>query len=155
MTDEERLRDRLQRAIGYEPPSSAFSAQPISNLVAAGLPDRRGEQRRSPWIALLAAVIAVAVIATLLFAARSLHLPTPLKTIPGTHAVVDGLNCKLPVYTSGVKKSGGFISFPNGTFASDDSSNVVTPASGAWFGLTYDASVKRWLPVVPRYLRQP
>jgi hypothetical protein len=147
MTDEERLRDRLQRAIGYEPPSSAFSAQPISNLVAAGLPDRHGAQRRSPWIALAAALIAVAVVATLLFAARSLHLTSPLKTIPSTHGVVDGLHCKLPVYTSGVKKSGGFISFPAGTFASDDSSNVVTPAGGAWFGLTYDAAVKRWLPV--------
>ena len=148
MIDEERLRARLQRAIGYEPPSSAFGAQPISNLVAAGLADRRGDQRRSPWIALVAAVIAVAVVATLLFAARTLHLPRPLDSAPGgTNAVVDGLHCKLPVYTNGVQKSGGFISFPDGKFVADKSSGVVTPGDGAWFGLTYDVAVKGWLPV--------
>lgn len=143
MIDEERLRVRLQGAIGYEPPSSGFGAQPISNLVAAGLADRHGEQRRSPLLALAAAVIAVLVVGTLLFAARTLHLPRQVN-VPGA---TTGLACQLPVYTSGVQKSGGFISFPDGKFVADKSSGVVAPGDGAWFGLTYDVAVKRWLPV--------
>jgi hypothetical protein len=46
-----------------------------------------------------------------------------------------------------VQGSGGFISFPGGSVAADDSSSVVTPRGNAWFGLTYDTAVKRWLPV--------
>lgn len=72
--------------------------------------------------------------------------PTP--TFPAVtsihNSVVDGLQCKLPVYLSGVRGSGGFISFPDGGVAPDASSGVVT---GAWFALTYDTAVKRWLPV--------
>jgi hypothetical protein len=75
--------------------------------------------------------------------------PAPLfpAVSPIHNSVVDGLNCKLPVYLSGVQGSGGFISFPDGRVTPDDRSKVVTPSSGSWFGLTYDATVKRWLPV--------
>jgi hypothetical protein len=84
--------------------------------------------------------------------ASSTPTPTtsPTPTFPAVapihNGVVDGLHCKLPVYLSGVQGSGGFISFPDGRVASDATSKVTTPG-GYWFGLTYDAAVKRWLPV--------
>jgi hypothetical protein len=63
--------------------------------------------------------------------------------------VVDGLSCKLPVYTIGQQGSGGFISFPSGATTADSSSGNLHVAGGGtdWFGLTYDNAVQRWLPV--------
>jgi hypothetical protein len=72
--------------------------------------------------------------------------PTFAAVAPIHNAIVDSLRCKLPVYLSGEQKSGGFISFPDGSVVPDNSSGVVTPGGG-WFGLTYDTAMKRWLPV--------
>jgi hypothetical protein len=106
-----------------------------------------------------AVLIAALVVATFAYfragnRTHSVVPPTPTASpsskfsavAPIHNNVVDGLHCKLPVYLSGAQGSGGFISFPDGRVASDDTSNVVTPG-GYWFGLTYDSAVKRWLPV--------
>jgi hypothetical protein len=106
-----------------------------------------------------AVLIAALVVATFAYfragnPTHSVVPPTPTASpsskfsavAPIHNNVVDGLHCKLPVYLGGAQGSGGFISFPDGRVASDDTSNVVTPG-GYWFGLTYDSAVKRWLPV--------
>jgi photosystem II stability/assembly factor-like uncharacterized protein len=84
MIDEERLRLRLQRAIGYEPPSSDFGAPPIANLVAPRPADWNGEpQRHSALLALVAAAIAIAVVATLVLGTRALRVTPVVPVHPG------------------------------------------------------------------------
>lgn len=68
------------------------------------------------------------------------------------------LSCRLPVYSGG-PGSGGFITFPDGTYVSDPRSNAAPPSGapqptvygpGASAGLTYDRPYDKWLPVVYR-----
>jgi len=71
------------------------------------------------------------------------------------------LSCTLPVY-AGPPGSGGFISFPSGTFTADPKSGVTLPSPspgspspqqvGPGYGygppgLSWDAAQKKWLPV--------
>ena len=70
------------------------------------------------------------------------------------------LACKLPVF-AGPPGSGGFISFPQGSFTSDPRSAVVLPSPGApqfpqggpggpgGNGMAYDHQHSRWVPVRP------
>jgi hypothetical protein len=75
-----------------------------------------------------------------------------------------GLTCSLPVY-AGPPGSGGFITFPGGTFIADPKSAVTlpTPAGASptppgygpgYSGLTYSRVVSRWLPVQYRWVSQ-
>lgn len=71
------------------------------------------------------------------------------------------LSCSLPAY-AGPPGSGGFISFPNGTFTADPRSAVALPSPGPQqgpgyggyyvFGTTYDRAHSRWLPVLSQYV---
>lgn len=62
--------------------------------------------------------------------------PTPLA---GT------LSCRLPI-SSGQPGSGGFVTFPSAAFAADPASSVK-PEEGYGYGLSYDRSAGKWLPV--------
>jgi photosystem II stability/assembly factor-like uncharacterized protein len=83
MNHEDRLRGRLQRAIGYQDPSPDFGTQPLPNLLAARLARRGEEQRHSAVLAFVAAVIAIAIVATLLLGARALHRTPTVPVHPG------------------------------------------------------------------------
>jgi photosystem II stability/assembly factor-like uncharacterized protein len=83
MNHEDRLRGRLQRAIGYQDPSPDFGTQPLPNLLAARLARRHVEQRHSAVLAFVAAVIAIAIVATLLLGARALHRTPTVPVYPG------------------------------------------------------------------------
>src|SRR5438445_1850890 len=72
--------------------------------------------------------------------------PAPFPTLAGAAVIATNLHCKLPVYLPGKDGSGAFINFPAGTVTPDQSSMVTAPG-GDWFGLTYDNSAHRWLPV--------
>jgi hypothetical protein len=76
------------------------------------------------------------------------------------------LNCRLPIFAGG-PGSGGFITFPNGSFIADPRSavSVPSPSPGAaspppqygygyqgWFGTSYDVAYSRWLPVPYRWV---
>ena len=74
------------------------------------------------------------------------------------------LHCRLPI-SAGSPGSGGFVVFPGGKYVADPKSNVVIPNvptpspgygynPGNFFGLTYDRTYSRWLPV-PRQLVTP
>jgi hypothetical protein len=85
MIDEDRLRARLQRALGYEPPSPGFGAQPLSKLAVGTSVHRNAEEsRNSNLLALVAAVIALALVVTLVLGARALYRTqiTPVRTGP-------------------------------------------------------------------------
>ena len=71
------------------------------------------------------------------------------------------LKCRLPIYANG-SGSGGFLEFPGGQFTPDPRSAVTAPPPPAgytpppgyyggppsqFFGLTYSATLARWLPV--------
>lgn len=74
MIDEKRLREAIQTAIGYEPPSPAFGTQPVSRLIAAGRAQRtRSRQPRSTAMALVAALIALATVVSLVLAGQALR----------------------------------------------------------------------------------
>ena len=75
-----------------------------------------------------------------------------------------GLTCSLPVY-AGPPGSGGFITFPGGSFVADPRSAVTlpTPAGASptppgygpgYSGLTYSRAASRWLPVQYRWVSQ-
>jgi len=87
MIHEDRIRTRLQRAIGYEPPSPGFGSQPLSK-VAVGRLERRiaEESRNTGLLTLVAAVLALAVVVTLVLGARALHLAQLIPAHPGPHA---------------------------------------------------------------------
>jgi photosystem II stability/assembly factor-like uncharacterized protein len=74
MIDEERVRQRLQQAIGYEPPRPPFGTQSTSTLIATRL--ARPAQQRQPYpaaLALVAVLIAIALVATLVLGSRAFH----------------------------------------------------------------------------------
>jgi len=74
MIDEERLRARMQRAIGYEPPSQAFGMQPLSHALAgATAQPRQPRQPRSMLLGLVAALIAFAIVISLMLAGQALR----------------------------------------------------------------------------------
>ena len=71
------------------------------------------------------------------------------------------LSCRLPIYAGG-PGSGGFISFPDGSFVADPRSAVTLPAGAptpapqggpgygpgtVFLGLSYDKAYAKWLPV--------
>jgi hypothetical protein len=66
-------------------------------------------------------------------------------------------SCRLPIYANG-PGSGGFIVFPDRTFVGDPRSGVTVPTppgsspppgpyGQAFFGLSYDRAVSKWVPV--------
>jgi photosystem II stability/assembly factor-like uncharacterized protein len=74
MTDEERLRSRIQRAIGYEPPSPGFGLQPLSHVVATRSSTLSASpQRHSMALALVAALIALAIVISFVLAGQVLR----------------------------------------------------------------------------------
>jgi hypothetical protein len=60
---------------------------------------------------------------------------------PSPTSLVASLSCRLPIssYAGG---SGGFVSFPAGTFSSDPASIIAGPGAN-----TYDRAAAKWLPV--------
>lgn len=87
MIDDDRLRARLQQAIGYEPPSPSFGAARPSSLIVRRVASRNALERRdSVVLAFAAALIAVATVVTLMFGARALHLNRSVPVHPGPHA---------------------------------------------------------------------
>ena len=76
------------------------------------------------------------------------------------------LSCRLPIFV-GQPGSGGFIAYPGGNFIADPRSAVAAPSPSpgtpspapgyygpyypGWWGLTYDATYKKWLPVPYRW----
>ncbi len=89
MIDEDRLRTRLQRAIGYEPPSPRFGSQPLPKLPAGRFVERNAEEsRNSTLLALVASVLALAVVATLLLGGRALHVAQSIPVQQGPRAAL-------------------------------------------------------------------
>jgi hypothetical protein len=82
-------------------------------------------------------------------ATASVPLVTPVAPSPTVapvqNAITASLQCRLPVYVPGQPGSGGFVTFPAGTFSLDPASKVGS--DGNWYGLTYDRAVSKWLPV--------
>jgi photosystem II stability/assembly factor-like uncharacterized protein len=83
MTNEEHFGQRLKRAIGYVPPSPGFGTRALTGFV----PNRstvQAEERhgKAGWLALVAALLAVAIVVTLV-GARALHVmsPTPVRPV--------------------------------------------------------------------------
>ena len=92
---------------------------------------------------------------------------SPQSASAATYARLATFNCRIPI-SNGQPGSGGFISIPGGTFASDPASNVVLDWTGApppkqpqqgpgpsrptSFGLSFDRAVGRWLPVGPTWV---
>jgi len=75
-------------------------------------------------------------------------------------AATGTLSCRLPIYSGG-SGSGGFVTFPDGSYVADPRSNAAPPSGapqptvygpGAAAGLTYDKAYDKWLPVVPRFV---
>jgi len=80
----------------------------------------------------------------------------------GSTSPTVALSCRLPIYV-GQPGSGGFIVFPGGGFIADPRSAVTAPSPSpggpsptpnqygpgyvGWWGLSYDATYSRWLPV--------
>jgi photosystem II stability/assembly factor-like uncharacterized protein len=86
MSDDERLTRALKSAIGYVPPSPSFGMRPLSELAAADprvLRSRPGQQNNG-LLALVAALLALAIVVTLVAGARALHVtpPTPVHPAP-------------------------------------------------------------------------
>lgn len=75
MIDEDRIRERIREATGYEPPGPGFGARPISRLrgAAATEPIGRGHGN-SPLLGLVAALLGVVVVGTLIVGAHAMHL---------------------------------------------------------------------------------
>lgn len=69
---------------------------------------------------------------------------------PSPSSVAGGaLNCRLPISTSAVPGTAGFITFPGGTFSVDPASDPRLPGhsdSSHVNNYTYDFSRSRWLP---------
>jgi photosystem II stability/assembly factor-like uncharacterized protein len=87
--DEDRLRTRLQQAIGYEPPSPSFSTARPSSLIVRRVASRNAmERRNSVLLAFVAGLISVAIVVTLIFGARALHLTPSVPVHPGPPAPV-------------------------------------------------------------------
>ena len=71
MSDHDVLRERLQRAIGYEAPSPSFGMRPIADMAA----DRaEAHEGRPALIAVVAVLLAVAIVVTLVIGGRLLRL---------------------------------------------------------------------------------
>lgn len=86
MIDEDRMRARLQHAIGYEPPGPGFGAQPVSSLIGSELARPKGSERPpSGLLAFVAALLAVAIVVTLVIGARTLHLAPTIPVHPAPH----------------------------------------------------------------------
>ena len=86
MIDEDRLRARLQHAIGYEPPSPRFGAVRLSSLNVRRVVSRNAVDRRNPIVpAFVAALISLAIVITLIFGARELHLTRTVPVHPPRH----------------------------------------------------------------------
>src|SRR5579864_2296487 len=92
MIDEERLRSRLQRAIGYVQPSPAFATQRVSALIADSSARGGDRQRNSTLMAVVAAALAAAIAISLVLAAHNLHTKpiVPAEPKPIHIAVCDG-----------------------------------------------------------------
>ena len=117
------------------------------------------------WLKVVAVCVAVLVVGTAVVVPatglRFLKRPTSATArasaspsagaLPAVSAspgwLVADLACKLPIssYQAG---SGGFVTFPAGTFSSDPGSNVPGRSGGYYGGgFTYDRAVGTWLPV--------
>ncbi len=72
--------------------------------------------------------------------------PSPNASLP---PLASTLACRLPV-SSGQPGSGGFVTFPQGTFAVDPGSAL----SGVRYGLSFDRAAAKWVPA-PRSLVAP
>lgn len=77
-------------------------------------------------------------------------------SVPG----LPSLSCALPAY-AGPPGSGGFVSFPTGSFTADPRSAVSIPSPGpqngpgygyAPYGMAFDRAHSRWLPVGPQFV---
>lgn len=78
--------------------------------------------------------------------------PTPAPTASPA-SVVATLRGKIAI-SSGQPGSGGWITFPDGTFKADPMSNVALPG-GTWgYGLAWNAAMKAWVPVNWYLIRQ-
>ena len=74
MIDEKRLRARIQRAIGYEPPSAAFGTQPAFRALArANAQSRQHRQPRPMLLGFVAALIAFAIVMSLVLAGQAMR----------------------------------------------------------------------------------
>ena len=117
------------------------------------------------WAKVVAAAVAVLVVASgagaalaprmglgraAKSAARSAVSPTPRQSQVPTSSpsgsplpLVSTLACKLPV-SNGQPGSGGFVTFPQGTFTADPASAVKADNV---YGLSFDRAVAKWVPV--------
>jgi photosystem II stability/assembly factor-like uncharacterized protein len=107
MIDEERLRRRLRRAIGYQPPHPNFGMQRTSSL-ATGRAATNDSQRQSVALAIVAALLAVAIVVTLVFTSRIVNAP---QTVHGPNKGATGIRtkCEMPVCAVFVTASTGWV----------------------------------------------
>jgi photosystem II stability/assembly factor-like uncharacterized protein len=94
MIDEVRLSKQIQDEIGYEPPSRSFAAPGYLSHRLAVRPDQypRPHLRHERLLALVAALLAIALVAGLVWAARELHSKQTVpvnnpRPAPGTAAL--------------------------------------------------------------------
>lgn len=78
--------------------------------------------------------------------------PTPSPS-PSPASVVAGLHGKLAIST-GAPGSGGWITFPGGSFTADPKSNITLPDGGSVNGLAWNAAWNTWVPVNWYMIRQ-
>jgi len=72
-----------------------------------------------------------------------------LSSPPVTPAASGELRCRLPIPTSAVPGTAGFIAFPGGAYIVDPNSNPTLPGhidSSYVHNYTYDLKRSRWLP---------
>jgi hypothetical protein len=103
---------------------------------------------RGPWRWLaggIAALLTLAVVSGLVF----IRLASRAQNDQGVGSVAVGFSCRLPVIAG---TAGAFISLPDGAVTIDHLVGVNQYKGG--YGYTYDAPVKKWIPV-PRSALSP
>ena len=98
MIDEETVRERIHRAVGYEPPSPSFGTRPITDLPGSSRPQPLGKSHAA-WMGAVAALLAVVAVGTLTLGLRAVrmnhtapaavqtHSPSPRSTFTPSPAV--------------------------------------------------------------------
>src|SRR5579872_968893 len=123
---------------------------------------RGGSDWNTPWLYGVAATVLILVVVGVGIATGAIHGHTPSGPVvvtspsPGSSphptlsptpspSLVAQLKGRIAI-SNGQPGSGGWLTFPGGTFAPDPGSNVTLP-SGWAPGLTHDLALNKWVPV--------
>jgi hypothetical protein len=150
--NERSIRERLRRAVG----ESAAYPPGLANRIRVRLGEPAQHRERSPFlVALTAAILALAIVATFMFIGQSQGRRTvpngPVPTPTSTSTAYKVL-CRLPMD----RGTGAFLDVPanppqqNGMVdksAEDPASNITRPNGEPRIALSYDWPLNRWLPV--------